>query len=276
MHADCRRFRLSSTDKHTVIFIHGLWLHPQSWRPWVELFDKNGYAAAAPGWPGIAETVEATRAAPNDIAGRGIEEVTDRYRQVISGMERLPIVIGHSFGGMVAEKLLREEQAAAVIAIDAVESKGALPQPLSELYSTLPVFRDPAVRHESIALSKEQFRSSFGNAIAAEESDDLWERWAIPAPGLPLVEAGSETFTSEAPADVAADTTARGPLLLVVSGQEHKLAGALTKAALKESRRSRAETDVQEFPDRGHSLTIDHGWEDVAGACLSWLEQHGM
>ena len=266
---------MSWTTKPTVIFIHGLWLHPLSWQPWIELFDKHGYPASAPGWPGVADTVEATRAHPNDLANRGIEEVTDHYRQLISGMDRLPILVGHSFGGMVAEKLLREEQAVAAIGIDAAQSKGVLPQPLSTLYSKLPVFKDPAARHAAIALSSEQFRSGFGTAIDAEESDELWQRWGIPAPGRPLFEAAATTASGESPAELASESTTREPLLLVLSGPDDSVAHSIVKAAAKRSKHSRAETDVLEYVDRGHSLTIDHGWEDVANDCLTWLDQQG-
>jgi alpha-beta hydrolase superfamily lysophospholipase len=267
---------MSSPSKHTVVFIHGLWLHPQSWRPWIDLFDKNGYAATAPGWPGVADTVEATRAHPDDIAGRGIEEITDRYRELISGMERLPILIGHSFGGLIATKLLMEEQATAVISIDAAQMKGGLPAPLAVLHSSLPALKDPASKHQAIALSSAQFRESFGVALDAAESDELWERWAIPAPGLPLFEAESASFEADSPIEIARHSTTHAPLLVITSGSDESVAKAIRKAAAKQSGHSRDETDVVEFADHCHSLTIDHGWQDVAEACLSWLEQHGM
>ncbi len=267
---------MSASDRPNVLFIHGLWLHPQSWRPWVELFEKNGYPSLAMGWPGVADTVEAARAAPEEIANRGIEEVTDHYRRWISGLDQPPVVIGHSFGGMIAQKLLGEERAAAVVAIDAAQIKGVLPLPLSALHATLPVFRHPANKHLAVSLTSEQFRYAFGNAIPADESDELWERWAIPAPGRPLFEAATANFSDHSPDKVATDNTARGPLLLVMGGQDHTVPEAITKSTLKQYRHSSAETDLLEFADRGHSLTIDHGWQEVAEASLSWLDQHGL
>jgi pimeloyl-ACP methyl ester carboxylesterase len=210
------------------------------------------------------------------VAGQSIDDITDSYRRLISGMERLPVLVGHSFGGMIAEKLLREEQAAAVVALDAAESRGALPAPLSELRSTLPVFKDPDAARDAVSLSSEHFRTSFGTAVDADESQALWERWAIAGPVRPLLEAAAEGYSGDSPTEVAADTDARGPLLLVLGRQDHKAAGAITKAALKASRHTRAKTDVLELPDRGPSLTIDHGWREVAEACLAWLDQVGV
>lgn len=265
---------MSGTTRPTVVFIHGLSLHPRSWDAWVQRFDQRGYPSTAPAWPGIADTVEATRANPNDIAGQGLEDITDRYRQLISGMERLPVVIGHSFGALIAEKLLEEEQAVAAVAIDAAQAKGRLPAPIALLRKELGVLRDPASRHQSIALSKEQFRDSFGNGLAGEESDALWEQWVIPAPGRPLFDEDTATFPGDTPTEIAADTTAHGPLLLVLSGPDRADAHAVEKAAAKQSRHSRSETDVLEFADRGHLLTLDARWTDVADDVLTWLDHH--
>jgi pimeloyl-ACP methyl ester carboxylesterase len=148
-----------------IIFIHGLWLHPLSWTEWVTMFEAAGYQAMAPGWPGVPSTVEAARADPDSIANHGIDDVTSHYAAIIAGLPAKPILIGHSFGGMIAEKLLGQNLAAAAIAIDAAQIKGVLPLPLSSLRSTLPVFRNPANKHLAVSLTAEQFRYSFGNAI---------------------------------------------------------------------------------------------------------------
>ena len=259
-----------------VIFIHGLWLHASSWTPWLELFREAGYEAAAPGWPGIPETVELARANPDSIAGRGIDDVTGHYARIIDGLPERPVLIGHSFGGMIAEKLLGMDYGAAAIGIDAAQIKGVLPLPLSALRSTLPVFKDPASKHKAVSLTAGQFRYSFGNALSEQESDELYTRWAIPAPGKPLFEAAGANFSLHSPAKVATGNEDRGPLLLIMGGQDHTVPEAITKSTLKQYRHSSAVTDLEEFADRGHSLTIDSGWREVAGSCLAWLNKQGL
>jgi pimeloyl-ACP methyl ester carboxylesterase len=265
-----------TTDRTPVVFIHGLWLHATSWAPWMELFRDAGYEPVAPGWPGEAGTVEAARANADALADHGIDEVTGHYAQVIERLPARPVLVGHSFGGMIAEKLLGEDYGAGAIAIDAAQIKGVLPLPLSALHSTLPVFRNPANRHKAVSLTAEQFRYSFGNAISEEESNELYKRWAIPAPGRPLFEAAAANFELHSPAKVNTRNENRGPLLLVMGGRDHTVPEVITKATLKQYRQSDAITELTEFPDRGHSLTVDSGWRAVAGECLSWLGKHGL
>jgi pimeloyl-ACP methyl ester carboxylesterase len=267
---------MTGTDTRTVVFIHGLWLHTTSWAPWTDLFEQAGYTCLAPGWPGIPDTVEAARANPDSIADHGIDDVVEHYAGIIDSLPALPIVVGHSFGGMIAEKLLGMDKAAAGVAIDAAQIKGVLPLPLSSLRSTLPVFKNPANRHRAVSLTAEEFRYSFGNAISAEESQHLFDRWTIPAPGKPLFEAAAANFSLHSPAAVATDNAARGPLLLVMGGQDHTVPEAITKATLKQYRHSDAVTELIDFEDRGHSLTIDAGWREVADASLAWLDKQGL
>jgi pimeloyl-ACP methyl ester carboxylesterase len=271
-----RRGTLMTRAPIPVIFIHGLWLHPLSWTEWSDFFEAADYRPVAPGWPGVTDTVEAARANPDSIANHGIDDVTSHYTAIIKSLPTKPILIGHSFGGMIAEKLLGQDLAAAAIAIDAAQIKGVLPLPLSSLRSTLPVFRNPANKHLAVSLTADQFRYSFGNAIDPGESDALYQRWAIPAPGRPLFEAAAANFSLHSPAKVNTTIDNRGPLLLIMGGQDHTVPEAITKSTLKQYRHSHAINDLIEFPDRGHSLTIDHGWRDVATACLGWLEKHGM
>jgi pimeloyl-ACP methyl ester carboxylesterase len=259
-----------------VVFIHGLWLHATSWAPWAELFSEAGYDPIAPGWPGDPDTVEAARANPDAIADHGIDDVTRHYQAIIDTLAARPILIGHSFGGMIAEKLLGLDYGAAAIGIDAAQIKGVLPLPLSALHATLPVFKNPANKHKAVSLTAEQFRFSFGNAVSPEESDALFERWTIPAPGKPLFEAAAANFSLHSPAKVNTANEGRGPLLLVMGGRDHTVPEVITKATVKQYRHSSAVTDLEEFADRGHSLTIDSGWREVADVCLSWLAKQGL
>ncbi len=259
-----------------IVFIHGLWIHPTSWIPWADRFAAEGYLPLAPGWPGVAKTVAECRDAPDAIADRGIEDVVNHYIGIIEELPSPPILVGHSFGGMIAQKLLGLGYGAGAVGIDAAQIKGVLPLPLSALHSTLPVFRNPANKHRAVSLTPEQFRFGFGNAISPEESDALWERYAIPAPGKPLFEAAAANFSLHSPAEVATDNQDRGPLLLIAGGKDHTVPKVITKSTLKQYRHSDAVTDYQEFPDRGHSLTIDAGWAEVAEFCLGWLRDRGL
>jgi pimeloyl-ACP methyl ester carboxylesterase len=252
--------------EHPVMFIHGLWLHATSWAPWQEVFGEAGYATSAPGWPGELSTVELARANPDAVANFAI----------LQALPAPPIVIGHSFGGLIAEKLLGMKMAAAAIGIDAAQIKGVLALPLSALHATLPVFKNPANRHKAVSLTAEQFRFSFGNAISEEESDRLHEQWAVPSPGRPLFEAAAANLSPHSPAKVDTDNPDRGPLLLTMGGKDHTVPEAVTKSTLKQYRHSPAKTNLVEFEDRGHSLTIDSGWSEVAAAVLAWLDDNGL
>ena len=178
-----------------VVFIHGLWLHASSWEPWEDFFRKAGYDTVAPGWPGDQDTVELARANPDSVANKGIDDVTNHYAAIIETLPSPPILIGHSFGGMIAEKLLGMNKGAAAVGIDAAQIKGVLRLPLSALHSTLPVFKNPANKHKSVSLTADQFRFSFGNAISEEESNQLYEKWAVPSPGRPLFEAAAASLS---------------------------------------------------------------------------------
>ena len=261
---------------HPIVFIHGPWIHACSWQLWEDFFRAHGYTTYAPGWPGDQDDVEQTRVHSRAVAGVGIDDVVTHYAEIIAGLAAPPILVGHSFGGMVAEKLLGLDRAVAAIAIDAPRVKGVLRAPLWAIRAALPVLKNRANRYRAISMTREQFRFSFAHAVSTAESDQLYDRWTIPAPGRPLLEAGLAPFTPE-PLDAAApDDPDRGPLLLVMVGRDCAVPEAITKATYGLYGDPAAVTDLMELEDRGHSLTIDAGWPELADACLVWLEKQGL
>src|SRR6478752_8356989 len=185
-----------------VIFVHGLWLHATSWDPWAAFFQEAGYEPLFPGWPGDADTVEETRRQPERVAGKGIDDVDAHYAQIIRGLDAPPIVIGHSFGGLIVQRLLGQDLAAAAVAIDPAPIKGVLVLPPSALRVASVALRNPGNRNKAVSLTKEQFRYGFGNAISQAESDELYDKWAIPSPGKPLFEAASANLSRRSPAKI--------------------------------------------------------------------------
>lgn len=259
-----------------VVFVHGLWLHADSWGAWVDLFREAGYAPVAPGWPGDSSTVEETRMQPERVAGYGINDIVDHYASVIGELDAKPIVIGHSFGGLVVQRLLGQNLGSAGVAIDPAPIKGIVFLPPSALRVASIAVRNPANRNRAVALTRTQFRYGFGNAISAEESNELFERWTIPSPGKPLFEDAFANFSPRSPAKVATDNATRGPLLVTGGGKDHTVPAAVSKATVKRYRKSPAVTEYKEFPDRGHTLAIDSGWREVADSVLSWLKGHSL
>jgi len=260
-----------STPTRPVIFIHGLWLHASSWAPWVELFRTSGYDPIAPGWPGEPVTVAEARDNPDAVANLSIDHVTDHYAEIIKGLPAPPVIIGHSFGGLFAEKLLGQGLGAAGVAIDPAQIKGVLPLPLAQLRAGLPGLGNPANLHRSVSLTQKEFRFGFGNAVSEEESNQLFDAWTIPSPARPLFQAAAANFTLHSQAKVNTDNETRGPLLLISGTADHTVPDVTTRSTLKQYRDSSATTELQQFQGRGHSLTIDSGWRDVAEAVLTWL-----
>jgi pimeloyl-ACP methyl ester carboxylesterase len=215
--------------------------------------------------------VEETRRQRERVAGHGIDDVVGHYAEIVRALEPKPIVIGHSFGGLIVQRLLGEGLAAAAVAIDPAPIKGVVYLPPSALRVASVALRNPANRKRAVALTAGQFRYGFGNAVTAEESDELYERWAIPSPGRPLFEAAAANLSRRSPARVDTENATRGPLLITAGGRDHTVPAAVSKATRKRYRNSPAVTDYREFPDRGHSLCIDSGWREVADAVLAWL-----
>ncbi len=261
-------------EKKTIVFIHGLWIHASSWQPWMEFFNQNGYETLNPGWPGDSATVAECRANPKEIANRGVAEVAESYAKVISLLSEPPIVIGHSFGGLIAQVLLGRNIASAAIAFDPAPIKGVWQLPFSALKASFPVLCNPFNFKKAVSLNFKQFRYGFANAVPEEEAKELYERWTIPAPARPLFQAATASFAgSETKVDTA--NTTRGPLLITGGANDHIAPPILGKASLKKYNAS-VITEFKLFEGRGHSLIVDHGWRQVAEYALTWLNNNGL
>jgi pimeloyl-ACP methyl ester carboxylesterase len=261
-----------TASRTPVVFIHGLWLHATSWNRWLDLYRDAGYEPIAPGWPGEPDTVHAARENPDLVADTGIDDAVAHFAEIIGALDAKPIIIGHSFGGLLAEKLLGQDLAAAAVAIDPAQIKGVLPLPLAQIRAALPVLGNPANLHKAISLTAKQFRFGFGNELSEEESDALYEQWSIPAPARPLFQAAAANFVLHSEAKVNTANEHRGPLLLISGKQDHTVPDVTTRSTLKQYRDSTAVTELRQFEGRGHSLTIDSGWREVADATLEWLQ----
>ncbi|WP_329303765.1 alpha/beta hydrolase [Streptomyces sp. NBC_00659] len=263
----------NASGRTPVVFIHGLWLLPNSWDRWATLFEAAGYAPLSPGWPDDPDTVEEAAAHPEIFANKSVGQVADHYSAVIGLLDRRPAVIGHSFGGLLAQIVAGRGLAAATVAIDAAPFRGVLPLPVSALRSSLPVLGNPANRHRAVPLTFEQFRYAFANAVSEEEARRLHDTYAVPAPGAPLFQAATANFNPWTEAKVDIDNPDRGPLLVVSGEKDHTVPHAISAAAYKRQLHNPGLTEFTEIPDRGHSLTIDHGWRDVAETALAFVQR---
>ena len=254
-----------------VVFIHGLWLHATSWTPWLELFRDAGYEPIAPGWPGEPPTVEEARAQPDLVANMSIDDATEHFAKIIGSLDAKPVIVGHSFGGLFTEKLLGQDLGVAAVAIDPAQIKGVLPLPVAQLRAALPALGNPANLHKAVSLTAKQFRFGFGNELSEEESDSLFAQWTIPGPARVVFQAAAANFVLHSQAKINTGNEKRGPLLLMSGKQDHTVPDVTTRSTLKQYRDSTAVTELKQFEDRGHSLTIDSGWREVAEAALEWL-----
>jgi non-heme chloroperoxidase len=267
---------VAEPDRIPVVFVHGLWLHSSSWAPWAELFTERGFAAHAPGWPGDAPTAAETRANPGAVADVGIAAVTDSYSAFIAELPSPPVVIGHSFGGLVAQRLHAMGFARACVVLSPAQFKGVLGLPPVQLRNALPVLSRPWLLHGSWMHSPDSFHSAFANAVPRAESDALYEAHAIPSPAKPLFQASLAILTprSEAAVDTRAE---RGPLLMLAAGEDRTVPESSVRAAYRiQSKRNAGVTELVDFPGRSHSYGADSGWRDVAGTALDFLTRHGI
>jgi len=263
----------NATGRTPVVFIHGLWLLPSSWGRWAELFEQEGYAALTPAWPDDPQTVEQARANPEVFAGKTVGRVADHLDEVLGGLERKPALIGHSFGGLLAQILAGRGLAEVCVAIDPAPFRGVLPLPVSALRAALPVLANPLNRRRAVALTYAQFHFAFANAVSELEARDLYETYAVPGPGAPLFQAAMANVNPWTQAKVDSANPARGPLLVISGERDHTVPWAIANASYKRQARNPGVTEIAEIPGRGHALTIDGGWREVADTTLAFVKR---
>jgi non-heme chloroperoxidase len=265
--------KANQTGRTPVVFIHGLWLLPSSWDRWAQAFEEAGYAALTPSWPDDPATVEEARRNPEVFAKKTVGQVADHVGEAIGKLTKKPAVIGHSFGGLLTQIVAGRGLSAASVAIDPAPFRGVLPLPISSLRSAMPVLGNPANRGRAVALTLDQFKYGWANALSDEEATQLHETYHVPAPGAPLFQAATANLNPWTEAKVNSKSPDRGPLLIISGEKDHTVPWAIANASFKKQRRNEGVTEIKEVPNRGHALTIDSGWREVADTALAFVKR---
>jgi non-heme chloroperoxidase len=265
--------RANATEATPVVFIHGLWLLPSSWDPWAAMFEGAGYAPLTPDWPDDPASVEAARANPDTLANKTLKQVADHTTEVIAALDRKPALIGHSTGGLLAEMIAGRGLSAATVAIDPGVFRGVLPLPFSVLKGVGPFLVNPRTRGRAITLTFDQFKYGWVNALDEEEGRELYDTFHVAGSGMSLAQMGNANLNPWTEAKVDTKNPDRGPLLIIDGEKDHTVPWAIADAAYKRQRRNPGVTEIVQVPNRGHSLTIDHGWREVAQTALDFIKR---
>jgi pimeloyl-ACP methyl ester carboxylesterase len=272
-HESAQIDRANASGKPPVMFIHGLWLLPSSWDNWATMFEEAGYTALTPGWPDDPETVGEAQQHPEVFARKTVGQVADHFEDVTRKLDGTPVVIGHSFGGLLAQILAGRGVAKATVAIDPAPFRGVLPLPISALKAASPALGNPANRHRAVPLTYEQFRYAFANAVGEEEAKALYTKYCVPASGTPIFQAAAANLNPWTEVKVKSKNPDRGPLLIISGEQDHTVPPSIANASYKKQKRNKGVTQITELPGRGHSLIIDHGWHEVAETALTFVQR---
>jgi pimeloyl-ACP methyl ester carboxylesterase len=263
----------NASGKTPVVFIHGLWLLPSSWDRWAALFEEAGYSPVMPVWPDDPETVAQARANPDVLAKKTLGQVADHTAEVIGKLTKKPAVMGHSTGGLLAQMLAGRGLSAATVAIDPGPFRGVLPLPVSALRSAMPVLKNPLNRSRAVTLTLDQFKYGWANALSEEEGKQLYETYHVAAPGVALMQMANANLNPWSEAKVDTRNPDRGPLLIIDGEKDHTVPWAIANASFKRQRRNAGVTEIEKIPNRGHSLTIDSGWREVAETALEFVKR---
>jgi non-heme chloroperoxidase len=265
--------RANSSAKTPVVFIHGLWLLPSSWDRWAELFEGAGYAAVTPSWPDDPETIDEAREHPEVFAGKTLGQVADHVAAVIGALDKKPVVLGHSTGGLLAQMIADRGLSAVTVAIDPGPFRGVLPLPISALRSAAPVLANPLNRSRAVSLTLDQFKYGWANALSDEEAKELYESYHVATPGVALMQMANANLNPRTEAKLDPANPNRGPLLIIEGEKDHTVPWAMANASFKRQSRNPGVTEFAKIPDRGHSLTIDSGWQEVAETALRFVQR---
>ena len=265
--------RANASGNTPVVFIHGLWLLPSSWDKWVDLFEENGYAGVTPAWPDDPESVEEARANPEVFARKTLKRVADHTAMVIDQLDKKPAVMGHSTGGLLTQMIADRGLSAASVAIDPGPFRGVLPLPLAALKSAAPGLRNPLNRHHAVTLTFDQFKYAWANALDDEEARHLYDTYHVAGPGIALAQMANANVNPFTEAKVDPRNPDRGPLLIIEGEKDHTVPWAMAHAAYKRQKRNESVTEITRIPNRGHSLTIDSGWREVAQTALEFVKR---
>src|ERR1700751_6274724 len=256
-----------------VVFIHGLWLLSSRWASWADFFTQAGYAPLTPDWPDDPETVKEARADPDVLAGKTLKQVADHPTEIIRALDSKPVVMGHSTGGLLAQMLAGRSLAAATVAIDPGGFRGVLPLPASVLKGVGPFLLNPRTRGRAITLSFDQFKYGWANALDEKEARELYDTFHVAGSGIALAQMGNANLNPWTQAKANTKNADRGPLPIIDGEKDHTVPWAIANAAYKRQRRNPGVTEIVKIPNRGHSLTIDHGWREVAQTALDFIRR---
>ena len=262
-----------NAESQPIVLIHGMWMTPRSWDNWVDHYADRGYRAIAPGWPGVKDPEE-TRRNPSALKGLGIKKVVDYYEEIIRGLDRPPIIIGHSFGGIFTQLLLDRGLGTAGVAVGTGAPKGVLLLPASTLRAALPALKNPFNRNGLCPLTEKQFRWRFTNTLTQEESDAIYKEHYIPGTNRAFFEAAFAATSGNSPAAVDYSNPKRAPLLLMCGSADHISPPSVNKTLLKLQSKAPSATELKVYPGRPHFMAGMDGWEELADYALNWSLEH--
>ena len=265
--------RANATTATPVVFVHGLWLLPSSWQNWADLFEEAGYVALTPGWPDDPETVAEAKEDPEVFARKGIAQVANYQEEIVRRLDRKPVVIGHSFGGLLTVILAGRGLAATSVAISPAPFRGVLPLPYPALKTSSVALRNPANWNRAVPLNFDQFRYSFANLLDEDEAKELYDGYSVPGPGEVLFEAATANLNPWTEDKADTKNPERGPMLIISADSDQTVPWAMANAAYKRERKNPGVTEIVKFENRGHSLTIDSGWQEVAETALVFAKR---